>query len=82
MATIDISTLSPLTDLSNQQRLSIISAIHPEPKDFEPFVLRGNVQSNTITACLWSQDKDLDAFSAWASRWTGVYIATIVRVHF
>jgi hypothetical protein len=71
--TLDISILSPLSALSNQQRLSIISTIHPKPRDFEPFVLRGNVPSHGVTACLWSPESDLNAFSMWAPLWTGVY---------
>jgi hypothetical protein len=70
--TPDISILSPLAALSNQQRLSIVSAIHPKPRDFEPFVLRGNVPSHGLTACLWSPESDLNAFAIWAPLWTGV----------
>jgi hypothetical protein len=64
------STLSPLSDLSNQQRLSIVSSLHPQPRHFEPFVLRG-AETYGITACLWSHYEDINALPAWASRWTG-----------
>lgn len=61
---------SSLSGLSNRRLLSIISSLHPRPREFEPFVLRGTEREG-ITACLWSPDTDIDALSAWTLGWQG-----------
>lgn len=49
-----------------------MSSLHPQPREFEPFVLRRTeTDRDGITACLWSQDTDINALSVWTSRWQG-----------
>jgi hypothetical protein len=64
---------SPLEALSTQQRLSRILSSHPQPTDFEPFLIHGEVNTAAVTACVWAQDTEIDLLTAWTSRWPGIH---------
>lgn len=65
--------LSPLNELSMESKLSRINSMRPVPLSFTPHALKadGVHDDSDITACLWSDERDLPWISEWSDFWKG-----------
>ncbi|CCM02740.1 uncharacterized protein FIBRA_04847 [Fibroporia radiculosa] len=66
-----VQITNPLAGLPMAHLLTKLTAIHPQPKALDPYVLKATVDPAAVTACLWSTDQDLSLINSWAQRWTG-----------
>ncbi|KAL4250706.1 hypothetical protein ABKN59_005473 [Abortiporus biennis] len=71
--------MSKLAPVPTDTLLSKLSMAHQNIVAVDPFVV-GNTNSGTITACLWTNETDIDLLHTWVSRWAGS-VSLVVTTH-
>ncbi|THH14468.1 hypothetical protein EW146_g5865 [Bondarzewia mesenterica] len=73
--------LSTMDTLSIESRLFKLSAMPLSPSMFEPFFIRGqSIDPQSVTACLWLNEDDLDDLIPWVAYWQGP-VSLLVVTH-
>ncbi|TDL26274.1 hypothetical protein BD410DRAFT_575422 [Rickenella mellea] len=65
--------LSPMNVLSSYSKLSSVTSFRPTPLALEPYVVQSRTprHDSEITACIWSDESDLQEVTKWSSHWRG-----------
>ena len=51
--------------------LTKLTSVFPEPISLLPNVLRADLQLDTVTACLWTSELEMDVLAGWMAKWPG-----------
>ncbi|KAI0081275.1 hypothetical protein K474DRAFT_1704009 [Panus rudis PR-1116 ss-1] len=69
------SNISPLELLPIDYLTSKITTVYPPPNKVLPNVISAKINDDShihrITACVWTDEAELDSLRPWVSRWTG-----------
>ncbi|TCD62800.1 hypothetical protein EIP91_006393 [Steccherinum ochraceum] len=69
---------SLLQTLSVAHVATKLTSLYPEPKALIPNVFKADTELDTVTACAWMSDTELETLPGWMSKWPGLVSLLVV----